>query len=172
MSRTSLMTVGLLAVFIGIQLNLVDSFVLTPRATEFWQKRFTGSLFETTPLDEAVAKTRNDYYSGQNSFASGNSYLNGNDTRGHRFGQYSRSYARNNYPFDGPSYSNQQFSMPNAFNGRTPAYTAGYKANRNQLDPFGYFGPQKVVTPPKWICWASIFLGAVMFIYGAAMGRD
>ena len=31
MRRTSIMTLGLVLIFIGIQLNLVDTYVLTPR---------------------------------------------------------------------------------------------------------------------------------------------
>ncbi|QEG20867.1 hypothetical protein [Mariniblastus fucicola] len=35
MNRTVVMTLGFLLVFFGIQLNVVDSFVLTPRMTNF-----------------------------------------------------------------------------------------------------------------------------------------
>jgi len=31
---------------------------------------------------------------------------------------------------------------------------------------------QKAITPPGWLCWPSIFLGAVMFLYGAALGKQ
>ena len=40
MSRTATMTIGFLLVFIGFQLNFVETFVLTPSATKFWVERF------------------------------------------------------------------------------------------------------------------------------------
>lgn len=39
MSRTSVMTIGFLLIFLGIQLNMVESWVLTPQATRFWNER-------------------------------------------------------------------------------------------------------------------------------------
>ena len=35
MNRTAVMTLGLLLLFFGVQLNVVDSYVLTPRMTNF-----------------------------------------------------------------------------------------------------------------------------------------
>jgi len=40
MNRTVVMTLGFLLVFFGIQLNLVDSYVLTPRMANFLSDQF------------------------------------------------------------------------------------------------------------------------------------
>lgn len=194
MSRTSLVTTGVLAILFGIQLNMVDSFVLTPRATKFWQSRLNNPVFRTQPLQNTVAGIPN--LNGQNV----NGYLpnrplpntnlpNANQPYAQRpaiggqqygsqqYQQYSRSYARNNYPFNTPNYSGRT-GLPSfnrqGYSGATNALPAGY-TSANPLNRYantGLLGPQKTVTPPKWISWASIFLGAVLFIYGAAMGRD
>lgn len=39
MSRTSVMTLGILLIFLGIKLNLVESYQLSPSATRFWMER-------------------------------------------------------------------------------------------------------------------------------------
>lgn len=39
MSRTSIMTIGFLLIMMGIKLNLIESYVLSPSATRFWMER-------------------------------------------------------------------------------------------------------------------------------------
>ena len=39
MSRTSIMTIGFLLIMIGIKLNMIESYVLSPTATKFWMER-------------------------------------------------------------------------------------------------------------------------------------
>jgi hypothetical protein len=39
MSRTSIMTIGFLLIMMGIKLNMVESYVLSPTATKFWMER-------------------------------------------------------------------------------------------------------------------------------------
>jgi len=51
MSRISVMTIGFLLIFSGIQLNLVESFVLTPEATKFWHEKIVD------PANELVVVT-------------------------------------------------------------------------------------------------------------------
>ena len=43
MNRTAVMTLGFLLVFFGLQLNIVDSYVLTPRMANFLSVRFPDS---------------------------------------------------------------------------------------------------------------------------------
>lgn len=43
-------------------------------------------------------------------------------------------------------------------------------SNYNQMNPLP--APQKVVTPPTWICWPIFFLGAFMFLTGLSMPKD
>lgn len=52
MNRTVMMTLGFLLVFFGIQLNIIDSFVLTPRMTTFLSDQFSedGDPLSAMPL--------------------------------------------------------------------------------------------------------------------------
>ena len=74
MQRTSLMTTGLVLIFVGIQLNLVETFVLTPRYSNF--------LMEHSPRVEtgmsAVPSVNNSSFNSPYSQAafSGNSQSN------------------------------------------------------------------------------------------------
>jgi len=43
MSRASLMSVGFLLIFAGIQLNVVESFTMTPRVSHFLNDNFSGN---------------------------------------------------------------------------------------------------------------------------------
>ena len=43
MSRTSLITLGFLLIFLGIQLNVVQSFTMTPRVSNFLSDNFSGN---------------------------------------------------------------------------------------------------------------------------------
>ena len=145
------MTVGCVLILVGVQLNLVESLVLTPTATGFLNERLTDP-FETVP---AVAGS----FPGNNANASNNVYY------------APQSNSRNNYPFNTPNYTSRQL------NTRTSAYSAGYSggtlsaATGNNLSG-GYFGSQRMITPPPWLCWPIIFLGGVTFLYGAALSRD
>ena len=190
MSRTSFVTTGVLAILLGIQMNFVDSFVLTPRATKFWQSRFrSNAVFQTQPLNgiagaPAINGSNTSGYvpnarpAANLPYAQNPAYA-GQQQRGQLYQQYSRSYARNNYPFNSPNYAGSTAGLPSFNrpglnnNNTTSALPVGY-ASANQPNQFagpGLFGPQKTITPPKWISWASIFLGAVLFIFGAARGR-
>ena len=194
MSRTAIVTVGMLSVLMGIQLNLVDSFVLTPRATRFWQSKLGNFGSGAAQLRDNVAGYANGFSNGIANGAgnylpsAGYSPQNPLYSPGganSQYSQYSRSYARSNYPFNTPNYASRPTGLPSyqgsgtnngfgAFNG-TPATQAGFATN-SAAKPFasftnGLLGPQKVITPPKWISWAGIFLGAVLFIFGAARGR-
>lgn len=130
MSQTSLMTSGLLLILTGVQLNLVESFVLTPRATEFWNERVNGGDLEIVPADY---KDR------------GNGYFTNSTTR-----SFSRSSTanQNGFPYSVPSF--QRF--------RTGAQSVGSN----------FDGRHKMITVPTWFCWPPIFLGAAMFLFGAA----
>lgn len=86
MSRTSVMTIGILLIFLGIKLNLIESYQLSQSATRFWMERIEdpGVAMET-------AQTL--MQSGQY----GNSYAN----------QYSQSrYQAASYPFSSNAYNN------------------------------------------------------------------
>ena len=143
MSRTSLMTWGLLLILVGVQFNLVESFVLTPRATEVWNNRWNGYPNETVPGDYQI--TSNGYFQSSN----GNNFSNPN---------YRSPQTTSSTPYAMPNY--QRFQ-----NSSVPAYRASFG---NPIAGNRYGGPQKMLTLPNWFCWPPIFLGSVLFLYGVA----
>ena len=143
MSRFSFMTWGILLILIGVQLNLVDSYVLTPQATKYWtRKSNTGRNIETVPGNYVA--TSNGFYQGSN-----------NSTT--QLANQSYNSGRENYRYSTPRYQR--------YNSQVPVYqsTFGGPAVAGQLA-----GAQKMLTPPSWFCWPPIFLGSVLFLYGAA----
>ena len=139
MSRFSLMTWGTLLILIGIQLNLVESFVLSPKATELWNNRMTQYNLETVPRDYIA--TSNGYYRGSNTQLANNGFRT----------------ATSNYRSSIPTYQSYNSSA------------AVYQSSFDRTGIAGRNGaPQKLLTPPSWLCWPPIFLGSVLFLYGAA----
>jgi hypothetical protein len=61
MRRTSIMTLGLVLIFIGIQLNLVDTYVLTPRFSNLLADHATVER-EVAVTTEPVAVRSGSYY--------------------------------------------------------------------------------------------------------------
>lgn len=158
MSRISMMTSGLLMILVGVQLNLVESFVLTPRATQHWNKRTNNSAgggngagtLETVPGNYRA--TSNGYF--QSSEALNNRSRTGS------------TYQANNqrdYTYSIPSYRRSPSSS-------VPTYQSSYgsPAITNNSTVSAYGGPQKMLTTPSWCCWPPIFLGSVLFLFGAA----
>ena len=119
MSRTSLMSTGFLLIFLGIQLNIVESFTMTPRVSNFVSDNFSGN---PNVGPSAIAEA--------------------NPVPG--FGQDAN---RQNYnsPYYQTSYAND-----------TPQFN-------NSLIPQVH---NRTFSPPRWICWPVLFLGAVMILQG------
>ena len=166
MSRISLMTCGLLLILIGVQLNLVDSFVLTSRATKFWKSKLSSSPFE----DEGGGAASNPVgLQASRQPAPGTSFSN----------QYA---ARPNFPYTTPNYRRYRNGGRGLF--QTGARNSQNRLNNGNFQNAGFGSPvngvaanaasqprfpgQKMITPPTWICWPPIFLGAVIFLFGAA----
>jgi len=61
MRRTSIMTLGLVLIFIGIQLNLVDTYVLTPRFSNLLADHATVER-EVAALSPAPEARPSNYY--------------------------------------------------------------------------------------------------------------
>jgi hypothetical protein len=140
MSRTSIMTVGVLLILMGIQLNLVESFLLTEKATQFWTERLSNPFVNVS--DGRIAGP------GAN--------LSGNSTEF----PFSSRFSDRSSPYSFPSFTRLR-------QGDLPVFQT---SQSNKSSP-SMFGSQKSITPPAWLCWPSIFLGAVMFLYGAALGK-
>ncbi len=131
MSRSSIMTNGILLVLLGMQLNLVDTYVMTPKFTDFWNERFSGPLFsEETSVPQVAQQESSGFMS---SFGFGTPQSN--------------SLA---VPTSQASFSNDNLA-----------------SNTTVSDE-----SLKQFTPPSWLCWPLIFLGAVLFLHGAALGRN
>lgn len=138
MSRTAMMTIGFLFVFAGIQLNFVESYVLTPRMTEFLSDKFSNdqaiaNLPYAQPVQSIPANTQNSPYQ-------------------------QAGYQQNGYSGSGiPGVQNVQSQGAPNF-ARQPIFGNASIQSR-------------VITPPRWICWPIIFLGAVIFLNGVSMNR-
>ena len=119
MSRTSLMSTGFLLIFLGIQLNIVESFTLTPRVSNFLSDNFSG-----------------------NPNVNPNAIADVNPVPGFRQDANRQEY---NSPYYQTAYSNN-----------APQFN-------NSLVPQVH---NRTFSPPRWICWPVLFLGAVLILQG------
>ncbi len=132
MNRTRIMTAGFVLIMLGIQLNLVRSYELTPRFTNFLSENGNGLVTSTDPTNMI----------GQSN----------------QFGQPNQ--------FSLPNQStvvNQQFN--------SPYYQASYPAGAPLLASQNP-SVARFVTPPTWLCWPVLFLGAVVFLHGFGKRTD
>lgn len=155
MSRYTTMTIGFLLVMMGIKFHMVESYLLTPRATKFWMERIGDSENPIQGMtNNLVAQMPNGYNSG-NGFQ-GNGYS----------------------PFSNNSYSsNQSFGAANDSVFQSASYQSQNNYQPNLVGSQGLlartmFGPQKQLTTPKWLGWPVLFLGAVFVLHGAGMRRS
>jgi len=114
MQRTSLMTLGFVLIFLGIQLALVDSYLLTPRFANF------------------MAEQRNLAQVGS-----------------------------------APPIVRNQYQQP-----QSPYQQAGFQVPQ-QLPPVLATTPaiQRTISPPRWLCWPTLFLGTVVLLHGHTVQR-
>ena len=170
------MTLGLLLIFTGVQLNLVDSFVLTPRATKFWKSKLTSGPFENAGGPNQFAGGQQGQLLQGQSFS--NQYAAGR--------QSGRSAGGSSFPYSTPNYrrfrgnsggqgiyqagfnNNQQNRFGNGNNGSARNAGLGNNGVANPNQAASRFAGQKMITPPSWFCWPAIFAGAVLTLFGAA----
>lgn len=126
MSRTVMMTIGFLLIFAGIQLHLVESYVLTPRITAFLSDKFSNQQAIANPLYATNAQQAN------------------------------------GFPANPPNSPYRQAGYQNPIN--VAANTAPL-IGRNIVGASGV--QSRVISPPHWVCWPVIFLGAVILLNGA-----
>lgn len=159
MSRYTTMTIGFLLVLIGIKFHMVESYLLTPRATKFWVERVGDSGNPVQGVtNNLIAQMPNGYNSG-NAFQN-NAYSPFNNSYNSYSNSGNRGYgAANDSVFQSASYQNQNTYQPRL------AASQGMLART-------MFGPQKQVTTPKWLGWPILFLGAVFILHGAGMRRS
>jgi hypothetical protein len=87
MRRTSVMTLGFVLIFVGIQLNLVESYVLTPRISSFLSEQASSNpsdLLTTGGASNRNAAFNSPYY--QTSYPAGGNLLNRQNTSTLGFG--------------------------------------------------------------------------------------
>lgn len=152
MSRVSSMTIGLVLVFLGAQLFLVKSYLLSPTATRFAQEHFSannGSRF-------AGGSTSNGWLDGWN----GNVNQDGSSISNSRAGQSWPYYQAGNTGSGGNGgvYQNSSYNS----NSQSPGSSLFASGNNST-------GAGKRVVPPGWIMWPALFLGAIFFLHGAAL---
>lgn len=140
MSRSSIMTTGIVLILVGIQLNLVETYVMTPRFTKFWNERFTAPLYTTEDVIQDPSG-RIAYRAPSTANPSGYS----------------------NYPFNAGRYQD--------YTSGTPALQASWSQLASSTKEVA-LGTQKQITPPSWLCWPIIFMGAVIFLHGATLGKQ
>lgn len=112
MRRRTIMTIGFLLMFIGIQLNVVRTYTLTPKATKFWMENIEEPALATQPpmqqmAPQQMAPQAQAAYNGYaNSPFSQASYGNGANA-------YGANYAPMQVPAPRPAmYGPKQFSPP------------------------------------------------------------
>ena len=165
MSHYAAMTLGFLLIFVGINLHLVDSYELTPRATKFYAERLQSPTTQTN-LNNPLANNTygNNYGSGTSgSNSQYNPQSNYGATGFNRLGRYPSNYEQGNQsPFQNAGYQ----SGSNVNN-----YLASYNRTTTQNAGNINIGPQKRITPPSWISWPVLFLGVVFVIHGVIRRR-
>jgi len=147
MSRISSMTVGLVLIFIGAQLTLIKSVVLTPTATQFLQEDFQTDSQPMFSDGTNQSQFLGGVFSG--SYQSGNSGSDSNSVAGQSWPYYqtgsSGASGGNNAPStQNSSYSSSMPSVPN-------------------------IGPGRRLAPPRWTKWPPLFIGVVFFLHGVAL---
>ncbi len=119
MNRSKIMVLGFLLIFLGIQLNLVQTYTLSPNATRFWNE----NLAELPDVDLASVPVAANPYN-------------------------TATYSQASYGSQ-PDYGTTQPQM---------------------LAPAVLSGPAQI-TPPEWLCWPFIFVGAASVFYGMVLRR-
>ena len=149
------MTIGFLLLFTGAQLSLVDSYVLTPRASKFWAEKMNSS-------DGLIQTVYEDGYVPPQSGLTGQQVLNPQS----RLNPQS-NFANNAYQsgYGGSPFQNTGYQAP--FNANPILGSANGPVAALSQGPY----PPKRIIPPDWLCWPAICLGAVLFLYGAAFKR-
>jgi hypothetical protein len=117
MNQSKIMVTGFLLIFVGIQLNLVQTYTLSPSATRFWNENLEDLPDELVPVPAVV-----------------------------------------NGPEPGP-FSQASYGTPQ-----------NYQAIQPQMSVPAISGP-KQITPPDWLCWPFIFIGAASVFHGLVLRR-
>lgn len=119
MNRSKIMIIGFLVIFLGIQLNLVQTYTLSPSATRFWNE----NLEDLPTMDVGTVQAATN--------------------------------SPNTTPFSQASYGSQ------LNNGTVQPLLSA---------PVISSGP-KQISPPGWLCWPFIFIGAASVFYGLVLRR-
>lgn len=163
MSRISSMTIGLVLIFLGAQLYLVKSYLLTPTATRFVQEHFSSNSDSqfATPNPGSNGLFTN---SGSNSWGGNSWAANGNSS-----GSIGQAPAGQKWPYYQTS-GNAVGNTPGLFSNssyQTPAASNGIHQFGSMNA--GLTNGGKRFVPPRWIMWPALFMGAVFFLHGAAL---
>lgn len=166
------MTIGFLLVFLGIKFHLVESYLLTPNATKFWNSRISSGGGSATPIQDGFNNSVNQM---ANNTRNGFNAIGGFDGGNLNNGSYS-PYSGSPYnPYSQGYMNNQRYGNPNNSLFQNASYNNrnGYGVQTN-LAGFNapILGPQKQLSTPKWLGWPALFLGAVLILQGLIMRKD
>lgn len=160
MSKVGSMTLGLVFIFLGVQLFLVKSYLLTPTATQMVNDYFNtdnGSQFANSASSNGGLFTSNSNSS--NGIFSNSSFTKPQGNQG----QMAR------YPGQSWPYYNSAGGAGNG-NAGNVFQSGSYASQSNSIKPVASISiGQKRFVPPKWIMWPALFLGTVFFLHGVAL---
>jgi len=164
MSRISSMTIGLVLIFLGAQLYLVKSYLLTPTATRFVQEHFSSnndSMFAAPSLQGNGLLTSNGSGNGGNGFSVGN-WNAGNASIGQAPAGQKWPYYQTGSSSNAGQFANSSFRSPATNGGGVNTFGSGFNTA-------AVSGGGSRFVPPRWIMWPALFLGVVFFLHGVAL---
>ena len=141
MSKLASMTIGLVLIFLGLQLVLVKSWLLTPMATEFLEAEGNGSAISST-------QDKDDSLFGGIFGSSGS-------------GQPSIRQA--------PAGQSWPYYQTNSGNSAAPNFDNSSWRSESSAQDGQWLAPGKRFVPPRWLSWPPLFLGIVFFLHGLAL---
>lgn len=158
MSRTAAMTIGLVLIFIGVQLFMVKSYLLTPTATRFVEENFqnnNGSQFASGNNSGGL------FQSNKNSGG-----LFGDNGANQRSGELA-SYPGQSWPYYNTNQSGQRAGNGSVFQNSTYNPPSSFASSSSKVILGN--GQQRRFVPPRWIMWPALCLGAISFLHGVAL---
>lgn len=144
MSKLSSMTVGLVFIFVGLQLMLVKSYTLSPTGSRFMQQEMQAP--NGGPAQQ-------------------------NNNGGLFTGIFRSSGQANNAASPaGQSWPYYQTGNASSSSNSVPAFQASSWQNTSQAaSSTNWNGQTKRLAPPRWLAWPPLFLGFVLFLHGLAL---
>jgi hypothetical protein len=142
------MTIGLVLIFLGLQLVIVKSWYLSPTAARFLREDLQGGnrLATGSGNDESLFGGIFESPSGRN-----------NSIAGSPSGQ------------SWPYYRSSQGGNGGSAEWNTGTYRNSSFSSESTAGTSGVVGSGQRIVPPRWVSWPPLFLGIVFFLHGLAL---